>query len=487
MIKLNLSNFPGEIPGFISGLELFRKQGWQEPVNADALSVLKSALMLKHWPLEDNSVCQVKLYFVAEMLNDSELLHVIDELNRVCCDGALIHFRAHHPEAIPNCDYNRGHALHDSKFRLLCKQFRQDHPKILETSYGFKDPANCPLNVDWECVRLSFSMQPNTKEELKRKGITKPDDVLYYLSKHGSLLQFTEIFSIVHKQPDHVYGLVDLFDAVPFVMRLYPLTEEQYVSRFIKQYGQFESTESSNVLALAENIVTRKQKHGLPKTLKFTNIGANLGWYTLLLAQCKDFVTVDAFEPTPETVSKLQESVALNCLEDRVKVYPIALSNEKSVCKLFVDGNNAGANSLMEAKSESHNITQVLEIPADTLDNIYLSQPFSTWPELIVMDVEGHEQKVWDGAKGMLAYQGPNGETWRPVIFTEFSPSLMVLRGACTYYHDFAERGYKLYLINHKKLRSLRPVTPEGLDALYDNLKQDNPLDCHDDLALLPF
>lgn len=487
MIKLNLSNWPGDIPGFTNGIKLFKQQGWHAPTSSDAFSLLKSALMQEHWPLEDQSVGQVKLFFVTEMLNDTEWLHVINELNRVCCDGALIDVRAHHPQQIPNCDYKRGHALNNAKFKLLDRAFRKAHPDLLAQSYGFNDPENSPLQVDWECIRFDLKMQPNAIELLNQKGITEPNQVLATVAQNAILLDYGEAFCIVHKQPGHNFGLVKLFDIEPFVMSIYPLDKAQYVSRLVKEYGAFEVEESSCALAVAEMLLNIKEKQGLPKTLKFANIGANLGWYSLLLAQANALVKVDAFEPTPDTVAKFQESVTLNSFEDRIKIYPIALSDEKGVCKLFVDENNAGSNSLMEATTECHNISQVIEIPADTLDNTYLSQPFSEWPDLIVMDVEGHEQKVLDGAKGMFAYQGPQGERWRPAVFAEFSPSLMTLRGKCTYYRDLVNMGYKAYNIAHGKLRSLEAMSVDALDASYEELKDNNPNDKHFDLVLLPF
>lgn len=509
MIKLNLSNFPGEIPGFTNGLKLFEQHGWQEPPSSDAVSLLKNALMLERWPLEDNSVSQVKLFFVAEMLDDKEWLHVIHELNRVCCDGALIDMRAHHPMQIPNCDYKRGHAFHDAKFKLLDEAFRKAHPELLQHSYGFSDAETCHLKVNWENIRFDMKMVPGAVEQLSKNGITEANQVIAVLAKQPALFEYSECFCIVHKVPGNNFGLVKIFDIEPFVMRIYPLDKAQFVSRLVKNYGVFEIEESSCVLGVAETIVERKHKCGLPITVKLANVGANLGWYSLLFAQAKPGAhkdnavdvsaeasadaqapqqiefKVDAFEPTPDTVSKFQESVTLNGFEQCIKIYPIALSDEKGVCQLFVDGNNAGSNSLMEAKSEGHSISNVIEISADTFDNIYLNQPMSEWPDLIVMDVEGHEQKVLDGAKGMFAHTGAQGEKWRPAIFTEFSPSLMKLRGQCTYYRDLINLGYKVYTIVYNRQRELKQIQLQELDAQYERLSVNNPHDAHLDLVFL--
>lgn len=146
-----------------------------------------------------------------------------------------------------------------------------------------------------------------------------------------------------------------------------------------------------------------------------------------------------------------------------------------------MDSRNAGCNSLMESTGSEHSIFKVIDIPTETLDNIYLNQPFEQWPDIIVMDVEGHEQRVFDGVQGMWAYCGEHEECWRPAIFTEFSPSLMKLRGVCTYYRDLLQKfGYKAFRIEEGKTLNLQAVSLKDLEEIYEILLNDpNELHCN--------
>lgn len=87
------------------------------------------------------------------------------------------------------------------------------------------------------------------------------------------------------------------------------------------------------------------------------------------------------------------------------------------------------------------------------------------------MDVEGHEQKVMDGAQGMFA-QG-----FRPLLVTEFAPLALKLRGECTYYQDLLSKyQYSAYIISHNtpnKTAQLMPVDLDNLKQIYKSA--DNP------------
>lgn len=63
----------------------------------------------------------------------------------------------------------------------------------------------------------------------------------------------------------------------------------------------------------------------------------------------------------------------------------------------------------------------------------------------------------------------------------------MVLRGECTYYRDLTENfDYRAFILEHGKLNSLIPITPDEIEKQYELLKENNPSDRHFDLVLLP-
>lgn len=492
MIKLNFVYTPKEpekIESCLKELDKYAVSCGGDILENSALpEQLLNRVKTEHWSLVDDSVNHVNLDFVLENLSDAELLHVFNELNRVCCDGALIEIKSHHPKVLPESLVNGAHGLNDRKLRVLDAQFRKLNPQALSEVYGASALDSNPLQVEfnWEFLNFNLHLSAGAVQYINAQHLTELSAILHAVSQDPMMLQYSEVSMVVHKVPGRVFGRVSFPSVPPFIMSLYSLETSQFVSRLVKTHGRFEVEETTLLFSILDAMHAKRQRSGVEGHLKIANIGANLGWYALVSTMGRDFVKVDAFEPTPDTVEKLQQSIHLNNLESKITVYPIALSDAKGTCELFVDKQNAGSNSLREAKTEGHDIGQVLQIEADTMDNIYLTQPREAWPDILVMDVEGHEQKVLDGAQQMLA-EHRDDKSWRPVIFAEFSPSLMVLRGECTYYRDLTENfDYRAFILEHGKLNSLIPITPDEIEKQYELLKENNPSDRHFDLVLLP-
>ena len=280
----------------------------------------------------------------------------------------------------------------------------------------------------------------------------------------------------------------------PFAMHVFVPTADkpQYVSRAVLTCGMHEPAQSCVVIGLLQQyLIAGEQIH-------VANLGANLGWYALLTAMYNERVFVDAFEPTPDTVKMLEENVHINDLDEQVRVFPMAVSDEVGQAELFINDTNAGSNSLTTFKQGSNGFSNAhkVTVPTVTLDEVYLQQDPRMWPDIVIMDVEGHEQKVMDGTQGLFK------AGWCPVIITEFSPSLLNMRGKCSFYRELVERyNYKLALLNHHPhleailSNGLYPVlnnvdvsfvSLDDIDKGYEVLKQNNPEDRHFDLVLLP-
>ena len=127
-------------------------------------------------------------------------------------------------------------------------------------------------------------------------------------------------------------------DAV-FVMSVYdPGEESMYASRNIINVGFIEPFESE-VAATFFNMLG--QKH---ETFTVANIGANLGWYSILAARTSAGVKVDAFEPAPQSLRLLRNTIAINDLAHIIAVHDVALSDEKGSVDFYVYESNAGGN-----------------------------------------------------------------------------------------------------------------------------------------------
>lgn len=134
------------------------------------------------------------------------------------------------------------------------------------------------------------------------------------------------------------------------------------------------------------------------KGMIVADIGANLGYYSLLMA---DLVgaggQVHAFEPNPHMTGLLHRSLSVNGFSDRVRVHQVALGAE-----------NEGQVALHVPHEDPKN-AHILPM-GDTLPDGVVAVPQARldgrvdWSaiEFAKIDVEGAEQLVWAGAQGLL-------------------------------------------------------------------------------------
>lgn len=115
------------------------------------------------------------------------------------------------------------------------------------------------------------------------------------------------------------------------------------------------------------------------------DVGANIGGYTLLAAEKGAYVT--AFEPGHKTHSELTQNILLNRLWDRVETEKVALSNESGEARLSHE-EKTGSRTVAE---HGEKIELLL---GDSLKN--------EKPEVVKIDVEGHEVEVLEGMRETL-------------------------------------------------------------------------------------
>jgi FkbM family methyltransferase len=139
----------------------------------------------------------------------------------------------------------------------------------------------------------------------------------------------------------------------------------------------------------------------------FFDVGANIGVYSVIGATKSRTLTVYAFEPIEENQALLGRNIAEHQLEQRVHVQPVAASDR--VGKATIHLHHSGTHSLEDTSSD-----RTREIATVTLDEF--TQRLAVWPDIVKIDVEGHESAVIDGAVKMLAEH-------RPTVFIEFIPA----------------------------------------------------------------
>ncbi len=140
------------------------------------------------------------------------------------------------------------------------------------------------------------------------------------------------------------------------------------------------------------------------------DVGANLGYYTLLLA---DLVgpagQVHAFEPNPRIMQRLTHSVAVNGFSGRTTLHAAPLSERagERVRLIVPDGEPKNAHILAEEAAGGAG----LALLTTTIDDVIGDGPV----DFIKIDAEGAELAIWHGMRRLLDRRRPL------TIFLEFT------------------------------------------------------------------
>jgi FkbM family methyltransferase len=158
---------------------------------------------------------------------------------------------------------------------------------------------------------------------------------------------------------------------------------DDVISLGIAQTGRFVENEERQVTEIFKSLIERSSL--------VVDVGANIGWYTLLAA--KRARKVYSFEPSPVSFSLLQRSVSKNGFKN-VAAYPYCVSErEGSVTLHLADSGNKGLHSIVR------NIgSQTIEVRSVTIDSMFPSETI----DLMKIDVEGAELLVLLGAHKMI-------------------------------------------------------------------------------------
>ena len=149
----------------------------------------------------------------------------------------------------------------------------------------------------------------------------------------------------------------------------------------------------------------------------FIDIGANIGWYTVVSGlKVGPLGCVFAFEPEEDNADLVERNVAVNSLRN-VKLFRCALSDTTGTIKFIKSANNMGDHRIDSGVGSEN----AIEVPADTLDRIVASHGLDLGRTRIVkIDTQGAELMVFRGARNTFA-----GLPEDSVMFVEFSPNLL--------------------------------------------------------------
>lgn len=206
----------------------------------------------------------------------------------------------------------------------------------------------------------------------------------------------------------------------------------------------------------------------------FVDIGANIGYFTLMAAaivgqQGKVF----AFEPNRNNCMLIAQSVAENGF-DHVRIFPYAVAEKEQLFLLeAAELNSNGTLAEFDSNTVVNN-SSVQQVRAVTVDDTLDSAPKI---DLIKMDIEGSEPRAWLGMLGVVRKD-------RPVIIFEFSPELIFQTShieADVFLDMVRAEGYDLFLLDPVIEMGEKPVTIEQIYQRREELRS-----LHVDLLACP-
>ncbi len=187
----------------------------------------------------------------------------------------------------------------------------------------------------------------------------------------------------------------------------------------------------------------------IPRGGVVLDIGANLGYYTLIAS--RNASQVIAFEPEPENGALLERTIAVNSLT-HVTLIKSGVGANDEVRTLSLDPDNKGKHTLLES---GENGAEQHRIPMCTIDASLRSLGVAR-VDVIKMDIEGWEAHAFAGMTETLGVH-------HPILFFEYAPTRIGISGMSPIHmlETLQMLGYTLYAINEasKKIESIANIT----------------------------
>jgi FkbM family methyltransferase len=191
--------------------------------------------------------------------------------------------------------------------------------------------------------------------------------------------------------------------------------------------------------------------------MRAVEIGANVGWYSLLAAGIIGTAgKLTSFEASPRMAELLRRNLSINGFLDRTEVVNKAAFSVNQILEFGVYDKYMGGSSLFAAQAQAANpcrgarrldpqsgdTFQLIEVEAIALDSYFAP---GSKIDFIKIDAEGAEPHILAGARRLLA------ENKDMQILAEFSPRLLRLAGSSAqqFYDEIRALGFHVFRIEH--------------------------------------
>jgi FkbM family methyltransferase len=181
-----------------------------------------------------------------------------------------------------------------------------------------------------------------------------------------------------------------------------------------------------------EPVTSLLLSHLAKQSATFFDVGANIGYFTLIAAAGEPAPTIHCFEPNPKLNPILNENLRVNGFAATAQ--PLAVSASSGTMDMYVPTSDMSAS--LEAGFNAGESVRVEKIQTVSLDD-YVDAHQIQGPLLMKVDVEGHEPGVIAGAHKVL-------ETIKPDMVLEVTEDAPWTQEHLDYFHGL---GYRFHLI----------------------------------------
>ena len=205
-----------------------------------------------------------------------------------------------------------------------------------------------------------------------------------------------------------------------------------------------------------EPLETDLAKSEIKKGNTVLDIGANIGYYTLIFAKLVgDEGRVFAFEPDPKNFALLKKNVEINGYKN-VILLQRGVSNRTGKTKLYLCEDNSGDHRIYDTKDGR----RLIEIETVRLDDYF--KDYGTEIDFIKMDIQGAEPLAIEGMAGLLN----RNQIFK--IASEYYPAGIKRCGKDheEYLRSLISYGFKLHFINTSKNK----IEPLDISAVLGSL-----------------
>jgi len=191
----------------------------------------------------------------------------------------------------------------------------------------------------------------------------------------------------------------------------------------------------------------------------FVDVGANIGYFTTLVAKRYPQSSVVSIEAFPPTVEKLRLNLERNCVKN-VRLIDVAVSDTEGIVEFFYAGRfNEGATTTVKGRFQS----TALPVSCKPLSELLTDEEIAA-ARLIKIDVEGAELRVINGLVSIVPLLPEDCE-----VIVEISGDSA--EGSGLIYAAFAAHGFHAYELenNYDPLSYLYPQAsrrPQRLSAI---------------------